>query len=106
MLIWLPWKKLTTPLEIKGQLADYYFDQKKFDQARTTMEEIFSENPKNGGANLVKAKFLIKEGDNQQALSILMEMVGRRSHRRSHTLWVLLVLLILLDFLPREIGEI
>lgn len=60
-----------SPLDIKAQLADYFFDLKKFDQAKQLMQEILAENPKNGGAKLVEAKFLLKDGNNRDALNTL-----------------------------------
>lgn len=59
------------PLDIKSQLADLYFEQKKFDQAKQTMDEVLAKDSGHKGALLVKYKFLIKEGHNQEAISQL-----------------------------------
>ena len=35
------------------------------------MEKILASNPANGGANLIKARFLIKDGKNREAMNII-----------------------------------
>ena len=56
-------------------MADFYFEQKKFDQAEQAVNEILQHNAKHPQANLVKAKLLINEGKNAEALTILDELL-------------------------------
>ncbi len=58
-------------LQLQVALAELSFDLQKFDQARSIMESVLATNPDNGGANLIKARFLIKEGKNNEAIQII-----------------------------------
>ena len=58
------------PEEFQAQLADFYFDFGKFDLAKAELDKVTKKNEKNATATMLKAKFLIKEGKNQEALDI------------------------------------
>ena len=58
-------------IQLQVALAELSFDLQKFEQAQTIMESLLATNPANGGANLIKARFLIKEGKNNEALDII-----------------------------------
>ncbi len=60
--------------EIRARLADYYFEQKKFKSARDLMKKVLAKNDKNGRANLLKAKFMVKDGKNRDALNLLTNL--------------------------------
>ncbi len=55
-------------LQLQVALGELSFDLKKLDQARSIMESVLATNPDNGGANLIKARFLISEGKNNEAI--------------------------------------
>ena len=52
-------------------LSTYYFDHGKFEEARSLLDELKSENAGHGGARLLEARFLIKEGKFRDSLAIL-----------------------------------
>jgi len=58
-------------IQIKTALAETYLDTREVEKAKTLMEEVLASNPGNGAANLLKARFLIIDGKNQQALELL-----------------------------------
>lgn len=58
-------------VELKTALADLLFDSQKFDESKKLMNEVLAKNPENGGATLLKAKFLLKEGKNREGIDIL-----------------------------------
>ncbi len=58
-------------MQLQVALAELSFDLQKFDQARSIMDKILATNPANGGANLIKARFLIKDGKNTEALQLI-----------------------------------
>ena len=58
-------------LELQTALADLLFDLKKPEEARPLMAGILAKNPEHGGANLLKAKFLLSEGKVREAISLL-----------------------------------
>jgi len=49
---------------------------KQFDQAKAAMESALKENERHGGANLLKVKFLLKEGKNRDAIAILGPLIN------------------------------
>jgi thioredoxin-like negative regulator of GroEL len=61
--------------DIKAQLADHYFEQQNFAQARELIDEIRTETTKNSRANLVHAKFLLKNNKPKKALTILDSLI-------------------------------
>ncbi|MBW1637408.1 MAG: tetratricopeptide repeat protein, partial [Deltaproteobacteria bacterium] len=63
-------------IQLKVALAELQFDVKKFDDARTLMDSILASNPSNGGANLIKARFLIKEGKIKEAMEIISPLTN------------------------------
>lgn len=63
------------PLDIKAQLADHYFKQQNFILSRKLIDEIRAETMKNSRANLVHAKFLLKNDKPKEALTILDSLV-------------------------------
>jgi len=63
-------------LDLKISLADLRFDMQKFDMARTTMESILQENELHGGANLLKAKFFLKEHKYEDAIAVLNPLIN------------------------------
>ncbi len=63
-------------LELQVALAELSFDLQKIDQARSIMENILATNPANGGANLLKARFLIRDGKNSEAISIITPLMN------------------------------
>ena len=58
-------------IQLQVALAELSFDLKKFDQSQAIIEKLLATNPANGGANLIKARFLIKDGENNEALNII-----------------------------------
>lgn len=58
-------------IELKTALADLLFDRRQFDESKKLMDEILAKNPENGGANVIKAKFLLKDGKNREGIDIL-----------------------------------
>jgi tetratricopeptide (TPR) repeat protein len=64
-------KEKPDAIELKTALADLLFDLQKFDESKKVMDEILAKNPENGGANVLKAKFLLKDGKNREGIEIL-----------------------------------
>ncbi len=62
-------------IQLQVALADLSFDLRKFDRARSLMDAVLATNPSNGGANLIKARFLIMEGKNNEALQLITPMM-------------------------------
>ncbi|TKB24938.1 tetratricopeptide repeat protein [Desulfopila sp. IMCC35006] len=63
-------------LQLKVELAELRFDLQKFDQAHAIMESVLKTNPANGGANLIKARFLIRDGKNSEAMQIITPLLA------------------------------
>lgn len=63
-------------LQLRINLAELSFDLQKFDQAQSIMESVLKTNPANGGANLIKARFLIKDGKNNEAMQIITPLLA------------------------------
>lgn len=63
-------------LQVQIALAELQFDLQKFPEAQSIMESILASNPGHGGANLIKARFLIKEGKNDEALQIITPLTS------------------------------
>jgi len=61
-------------LQLQIALAELSFDLQKFDPAQSIMERVLATNPANGGANLIKARFLIKERKNNEAIEIITSL--------------------------------
>lgn len=64
-------KEKPDALELQTALADLLFDLKKPDEAGPLMAGILAKNPEHGGANLLKAKFLLSEGKAREAIDLL-----------------------------------
>ena len=60
--------------DITASLATLYFDQKQFDKAKTLLDELNAESPGYGGAKLLKARFLQKDGKVRDAIVILQSL--------------------------------
>ncbi len=58
-------------IQLQVALADLSFDLQKFEQARAIIDKVLATNPANGGANLIKARFLIKQGQNVKAIELI-----------------------------------
>lgn len=58
-------------LQIQVELAELQFDMQKFEDAQISIAAILKNNPANGGANLIKARFQIKEGQNNEAIQTI-----------------------------------
>ncbi len=58
-------------VQLQAALAELSFDLQKFDQAHLIMENILAANPANGMANLLKARFLMKDGKNDEAIELI-----------------------------------
>ena len=67
---------LEFPDKIKLQVAltDLLFELRKFDKAQALMDTVLATSPANGGANLIKARFLIRERKTTEALEILTSL--------------------------------
>jgi tetratricopeptide (TPR) repeat protein len=63
-------------LQLQVALAELSFDLQKFDKAQSLMEAVLTTNPSNGGANLIKARFLIKEGKNNEAIGLITPLMN------------------------------
>ncbi|MCL2790708.1 MAG: tetratricopeptide repeat protein [Desulfobulbus sp.] len=63
------------PEEFEAQLANFYFDYGKFDQAKEMLAKVTKTNDKIAAAALVKVKFLLKDGKNQEALDTITNML-------------------------------
>jgi tetratricopeptide (TPR) repeat protein len=63
-------------VQLQVALAELSFDLQKIDQARTIMENVLATNPGNGGANLIKARFLIRDGKNHEAISVITPLMN------------------------------
>lgn len=63
------------PYDAKAQLADFYFEQKNFDLAKKNMADVLAKEGQHKGALLVKYKFLIKDGHNQDAITGLSSLL-------------------------------
>ncbi len=62
--------------KLQVALADLSFDLQKFDQAQSIIDNVLQTNPNNGGANLIKARFLIKDGKNTEALQVISPLMN------------------------------
>jgi len=63
-------------VQLQVALAELNFDLQKFDQAKSIMEAVLADNPANGGAILIKARFLIKDGKNKEALELIAPLTS------------------------------
>lgn len=63
-------------VQLKINLADLQFDLRNFDEANKLMEQILTSNPGNGGGNLLKARFLIRDRQYNDALNILTPLMS------------------------------
>ena len=64
-------KEKPDTVEYQAALAELLFDRQKADEAKTIMDGILAKNPEHGGANLLKARFLLKDGKKREAVDIL-----------------------------------
>jgi tetratricopeptide (TPR) repeat protein len=62
-------------IQLQVALGELSFDLQKIDQARSIMESVLATNPDNGGAKLLKARFLIREGKNNEAIEIITPLM-------------------------------
>lgn len=60
--------------DLTGALATLYFEQKKFDEARAMLDELGASQSGHGGATLLNARFLLKEGKPRDAIVILRKL--------------------------------
>ena len=58
-------------LQLQVALAELSFNVQKFDQAQSIIDKVLKTNPANGRATLIKGRFLIKDGKNNEALQAL-----------------------------------
>jgi len=63
------------PEDFEAQLANFYFDFGKFDQAKAELDKVTAKNAKNATAKLVQAKFQLKDGKNQEALDTVTSLI-------------------------------
>ncbi|MFH0781455.1 MAG: tetratricopeptide repeat protein [Pseudomonadota bacterium] len=63
-------------LQLQVALAELQFDLQKFTEARTLMDAVLKTNPANGGANLIKARFFIREGKNEEAIQTITPLLS------------------------------
>ncbi|EKD37746.1 MAG: hypothetical protein ACD_75C01012G0001 [uncultured bacterium] len=63
-------------IQLQVVLTDLLFDLQKYPESREMMEAILKTNPANGAANLIKARFLIKDGKNDEAIEILTPLTN------------------------------
>lgn len=68
--------KIPDSLDLTIALADLRFEMQKFDQAKSALESTLKENELHGGANLLKAKFLLKERKNRDAIAVLSPLIN------------------------------
>lgn len=68
--------ELQNDIQLQAALAELQFDTDKFEEARNLTEAILKTNPANGAAGLLKARFLIKEGKNEEAGEILIRLTA------------------------------
>ena len=67
-------KDLADNPDITSALATHYFDQQKFDDARSLLDELTASQPGYGGTKLLKARFLLKDGNAREAETILQAL--------------------------------
>ncbi len=58
-------------IQLQVSLAELSFDLQKFDKAQSLIDTVLASNPANGGANLIKARFLIRDGKDKEALQLI-----------------------------------
>jgi tetratricopeptide (TPR) repeat protein len=68
-------KDFPEDLQLQVALAELSFDLQKFEQAKSIMDSILATNPANGGAILIKARFLIRDGKNKEALELISPLL-------------------------------
>ncbi|MEJ2691195.1 MAG: tetratricopeptide repeat protein, partial [Deltaproteobacteria bacterium] len=61
--------------DYQALLANFHFEQRQVDAGRGLMEQVLKRNAKHPLARLLKAKFLIREKKNPDALAILDELL-------------------------------
>ncbi len=64
------------PVHEKTILADFYFNTRRYDLAASLVDAVLKSNPLHAPANLVKAKLLVRDQKNSQALAILDRLVN------------------------------
>lgn len=60
--------------DLEAALATLYFDQKQFEKARELVGAVDARKPGHGGIKLLKARFFLKEGKNQEGIALLEEL--------------------------------
>lgn len=63
-------------LQLQTALGELQFDRQKFDDAKAVMDGILASNPGHGGANLLKARFLIRDGKNEEAVQTITPLTN------------------------------
>lgn len=63
--------EIPNEIQLQTVLAELLFDREKYQEAQELLNAIFEKNAANGAANLVKARFRIKDGRNEEAEDIL-----------------------------------
>lgn len=63
-------------IQLQAVLAELLYDLEKFPEAKEIVDNILQSNPANAAAKLLQARFLIKEGKNEEALDILTPLTA------------------------------
>jgi len=68
-------KKPDVSDEFKIKLADFYFKRNRFKESQDIMDGVLAKNPDNAGANLLKTRFLIRDGKQEEAIEKLNSLI-------------------------------
>ena len=68
-------KEFANEDQVKTALAELLFEKSFFPEAEELINGVLSSNPTNGAANLIKARFMIRDGRNQEALELLTPLM-------------------------------
>lgn len=60
--------------DILASLAALYFDQERFEETRSLLDEIKAQDPRHGGLKLIDGRFLLKDGKARDAIGLFMEL--------------------------------
>lgn len=63
-------------IQVQITLGELFFDLQKFEEAKKIMDTILEPNPANGGANLLRARFLIRDQKPEEAIEILASLMS------------------------------
>jgi tetratricopeptide (TPR) repeat protein len=67
---------LPKDLQLQSALGELQFDLQKFTEARAVMDGILAGNPGHGSANLLKSRFLLNEGKNDEAIQVITPLTN------------------------------